>query len=174
MKLHYLIVQNLLIILFGVIVLYLDYIEFQGIDSRILLVCFSLIKSGYFLVTGFRKILIFSKSDLQYHHFLLFIGLSIMLVVFSYVADYLCLYMIEPSNFTGINAGLPWYELLFKFLFFSVMIFGNLGVVTVAPASSVAEFLMMTEAILSFITIIIVLSDFISLKESLMGKRTKS
>ncbi len=174
MKLHYLVIQNILIILSGVIVLYLDYIEFAGFDSRILLVAFSMIKSGYFVITGFRKILAFSKSDLKYHYFLLFIGLSITLMVISFAADYTCLFIIDPQSFSGVVTDIPWYETCIRFWFFSVFVFANIGVVTIAPTSLASEFLMMTEAILSFITIILVLSDFISLKESLMGRKNKS
>lgn len=174
MKLHHIVIQNILIILFGVTVLYLDYIEFAGFDSRILLIAFSIIKSGYFVVTGFRKILAFSKTDLKYHHFLLFIGLSITLMVISFAADYVCLYVIDPDSFSGVAPGMSWIETSIRFWFFSVFIFANIGVVTIAPASLASEFLMMIEAVLSFVTIILVLSDFISLKESLMSRKARA
>jgi hypothetical protein len=169
MKLRLLVVQNLLIIVFCSIVLYLDQMEFRSGHNTLLVILFSLIKSGFFVVIGFRKILYFSKSDLRYHHFLLFIGLSIVLMMVSFGADYFCLYEIDSSSFSGIDPEVGLAEEVFKFFYFSVLIFSNLGVATVVPSSIPAEFIMMTEAVLSFITIILVLSDFISLKESLRG-----
>lgn len=173
MKFRDLIIQNILIITFGLIIFYLDFIEFHGASTKVIVVIFSIIKSGFFVWTGFRKIVFFSKMDVSYYNFLAFIGIGISLIVVSFAIDYLCLYQIDDSSFTGIGESLTWYERCFKFYFFSVLVFSNVGIATVAPASMASEFLMMIEAILSFITIILVLSDFISLKESLSarGKR---
>ncbi|HWA35232.1 MAG TPA: hypothetical protein VG737_13925 [Cyclobacteriaceae bacterium] len=173
MNLRLLIIQNVLIILFCFIVLYLDQMEFKSTHNALLVIFFSLVKSGFFVVMGFRKILYFSKSDLRYHHFLLFIGLSIGLMMVSFATDYFCLYQIDERSFAGIDPDVTLGEEIFKFFFFSVLIFSNLGVASVVPSSIPAEFVMMTEGVLSFITIILVLSDFISLKESLQGIQKK-
>ncbi|MBY0426305.1 MAG: hypothetical protein K2Q22_11760, partial [Cytophagales bacterium] len=58
-------------------------------------------------------------------------------------------------------------ELLFKFFYFSLLIFANIGIVKIVPESMLAETLVIFETILSFVTIIFILSDFLSLKESL-------
>lgn len=167
MKYRQLFVQNILVILFGVTVFYLDHVEFGDSYNMVLVLVFALIKCGFFIMIGFKNILAFSTSDLDYHDFLLFIGLSIALIIFSFAIDYICLYQIDPSSFSGIEAELPWYLKGVKLLFFSILIFSNLGVATVLPENMISEFLMVTEAILSFVTIILILSDFISLKESL-------
>ena len=171
MKFRDLIIQNILIIAFGVIIFYLDFIEFKGSSTKVIALFFSIIKSGYFVWIGFRKIVFFSKMNISYYNFLAFIGISISLIVISFAVDYLCLYQIDHSSFSGIDQALSWYELCFKFYFFSVLVFSNVGIATVVPSSIASEFLMMIEAILSFITIILVLSDFISLKESLSTRR---
>jgi hypothetical protein len=173
MKFRDLVIQNILIIVFGLIVFYLDLIEFRGTNTKILVVIFSIIKSGFFVWMGFRKIIFFSKMNISYYNFLAFIGISISLIVISFAVDYVCLFQIDASSFTGIDASLAWYERAFKFYFFSVLVFSNVGIATVVPNGIASEFLMMIEAILSFITIILVLSDFISLKESISSRKRK-
>jgi hypothetical protein len=174
LKFRDLIIQNVLIIAFGLVIFYLDFIEFKGSNTKILVVIFSLIKSGFFVWVGFRKIIFFSKKNISYYNFLAFIGISISLIVISFAVDYLCLFQIDNSSFLGISGSLTWYERCFKFYFFSVLVFSNVGVASVVPSAISSEFLMMVEAILSFITIILVLSDFISLKESISNRRKKS
>ncbi|GHN00306.1 hypothetical protein WSM22_17950 [Cytophagales bacterium WSM2-2] len=173
MKFRDLVIQNILIIAFGVIIFYLDFIEFKDSNTKVLVVVFSIIKSSLFVWTGFRKIVFFSKMNISYYNFLAFIGISISLIVVSFAVDYLCLFQIDEASFTGISESLTWYERCFKFYFFSVLVFSNVGIATVVPNTIASEFLMMVEAILSFITIILVLSDFISLKESISGRRKK-
>jgi len=173
MKFRDLVIQNVLIIAFGLIIFYLDFIEFKDTNTKAMVLIFSLIKSGFFVWTGFRKIVFFSKMNISYYNFLAFIGISISLIVVSFGVDYLCLYQIDSTSFAGISENLSWYERCFKFYFFSVLVFSNVGIATVVPNNIASEFLMMIEAILSFITIILVLSDFISLKESISSRRKK-
>jgi hypothetical protein len=167
MRFKDIVIENLLIILFGVLIFYLDDIEFKDAYNKILVFTFAIIKSIYFIFGGFRKIVRFTKNNITYYKFLLFLGLNITLIIISFSVDYLCLYQIDPNSFTGLSESMEWYETGFKFFYFSLLIFSNLGVVKVLPETSAAEALVMFEAILSFITIIFILSDFISLKESL-------
>jgi hypothetical protein len=59
----------------------------------------------------------------------------------------------------------------FEMLYFSVLGFTNFGYDRILPQSATAKFLIALELIMSFITIIFMLSDFISLKESLANSR---
>ena len=175
MKTSDIIKWNALIILFGAIVFYLDHIEFKDSNNKILIFAFALIKSGYFLRTGFKKVIKLSVCDISYYKFLLYISLNISFIIASFASDYFCLFQVDPDSFTGISEGLNYFEKGFKFFYFSVLIFSNLGIANILPASSATEFLVMLEAIFSFITIIFILSDFVSLKDSLKEYvRTKS
>jgi hypothetical protein len=167
MKVKDIIIENILIILFGVLIFYLDDIEFKDAYNKILVFTFAIVKCLYFVFGGFRKIVRFTKSNITYYKFLIFIGLNISLIIISFSVDYLCLYQIDSHAFTGLPVTMEWYEEGFKFFYFSLLIFSNLGVAKVLPETLAAEGLVMFEAILSFITIIFILSDFISLKESL-------
>ncbi|AOP34071.1 hypothetical protein A0128_09580 [Leptospira tipperaryensis] len=51
------------------------------------------------------------------------------------------------------------------------MIITNIGIIKIIPESTEAAIIVLFEAIFSFITIIFVLSDFLSLKESLGRRR---
>ena len=45
--------------------------------------------------------------------------------------------------------------------------FSNLGMATILPETTAAKSITMCEVVLSFVTLIFILADFISLKESL-------
>ncbi|HSZ71984.1 MAG TPA: hypothetical protein VK750_04865 [Cytophagaceae bacterium] len=167
MKLKQLFIQSILLLLFGLVVLYLEQLDLISNRTKWLVCFFALVKSVYFCYAGFKKLLDFSRTDLSYFNFLIFLSLSIPLVVVSFAVDYYCLYKIDPDSFSGIDATLNVGVKGFKFFFLSVLVFSNLGVTNIVPVDVSSEFIMMLEAILSFVTIIFVLSDFISLKESL-------
>jgi hypothetical protein len=173
MKFKDIIIQNLLMILFGITILFLDHIEFNDSNNKLLILVFCLIKSGYFLMTGFKKLVNLSSTDIRYHQFLLYLALTISFIVMSFAIDYFCLLYIDPVSLSGIPNHLSYLEKAFKVFYFSVLIFSNIGAADILPGNLASEFLMMVESILSFITIIFVLSDFISLKESLSGFKNR-
>jgi hypothetical protein len=167
MRYRDIVIENILVVFFGILIFYLDNTEFKGAYIIGLIFLFALTKSIYFILGSFRRILKLTKNNIRYHEFLLFIALNISLIIFSFAIDYICLFQIDPTSFSGISPGLPFYQTVFKFFSFSVLIFSNLGVAKIIPESMTAEALMIFEAMLSFITIIFILSDFVSLKESL-------
>ncbi|MGJ4750945.1 ion transporter [Leptospira kmetyi] len=165
-------VEYAAVILLGLTIVYLDESEFTAINIHFLIVGLAGIKSIYFFIKGFRKISELSGLDLQYYEFLVFIAVNIGVIIVSFGFDYFCLYRVDPKSFSGIPNEITPFLLSFKFFYFSLMIFTNIGIIKIVPESTSAEVLVILEAILSFITIIFVLSDFLSLKESL-GKRRK-
>lgn len=173
MKFKDIIIENILVILFGLLIFYLDDREFKDAYSLALIFLFSLFKTGYFLASGFKKIVRFSKLNLSYYQFLAFIGLNIVMIIFSFSIDFLCLYQIDPVSFSGIAAHSNVFERLFDFFYYSLLIFSNIGMATILPETIAAKSLTMFESILSFVTIIFILSDFISLKESLTNYVSK-
>lgn len=164
-------VEYAAVILLGLAIVYLDESEFTAIDIHILIVFLAGIKSVYFFIKGFRKISELSELDLQYYEFLVFIGVNIGIIIVSFGFDYFCLYRVDSKSFSGLPNEITAFTLAFKFFYFSLMIFTNIGIIKIVPESTSAEILVILEAILSFITIIFVLSDFLSLKESLGKKR---
>lgn len=173
MKLKEIILENLLVISGGLLVFYLDDREFNDAYNKILIFLFCLLKTGYFLAAGFKKIVRYSKLNLTYYQFLIFISLNIIFIIFSFAIDFLCLYQVDPASFSGIshNAGLC--EKLFDCFYYSLLIFSNIGMATILPETIAAKSFTMFESVLSFVTIIFILSDFISLRESLSALKEK-
>jgi predicted transcriptional regulator len=61
-------------------------------------------------------------------------------------------------------------RLLFEFLFFSLQQFTFFGYGNLLPSSVLAKILSMLELTISFLTVLFILSDFNSLKESLLTR----
>ncbi|PJZ26106.1 ion transporter [Leptospira hartskeerlii] len=166
-------IEYVFIISLGILLIFLDEIEFAGLEIKYLILILAGFKSSYFFIKGFRRISEFSGLDLKYYEFLVFIAFNISVIVLSFGFDFLCIYKTDLSSFSGIPQNLGYPSLFFKFVYFSLMIFTNIGIIKIVPESTEAEILVIFEAILSFITIIFILSDFLSLKESLSGSSSK-
>ncbi|TGL59492.1 ion transporter [Leptospira sarikeiensis] len=166
-------VEYTLIISLGIFLIFLDENEFAGLEIKYLILILAGFKSWYFFVKGFRRISEFSGLDLKYYEFLVFIAFNISVIVISFGFDYLCIYKTDMGSFSGLPKDLEYPSLFFKFIYFSLMIFTNIGIIKIVPENTEAEILVIFEAILSFITIIFILSDFLSLKESLVTSKPK-
>jgi len=57
--------------------------------------------------------------------------------------------------------------------YLSLLMFTNMGVANVVPVKIPAEILVMFEAIVSFVTLIFILSDYVTLRDSLRRLRDK-
>lgn len=60
---------------------------------------------------------------------------------------------------------------MFEFGYFSVLNFSFFGYGDITPATIPAKIIVLTEIVLAFLTVIFILSDFISLKESLQKRK---
>lgn len=157
------------IILLGLVFVYLDEAEFSGTAIKFVILISAGFKSVYFFAKGLRKITELSSSDLEYYEFLVFMAVNIGVIIVSFGLDYFCLYRVDQGSFSGLPQDMDWRLSLFKFFYFSLMIFTNIGIVKMIPETTEAEILVILEALISFVTIIFVLSDFLSLKESLFS-----
>jgi hypothetical protein len=99
--------------------------------------------------------------------------INVAVLIISFAVDFLCLYEISPSNFEGLPDNLTFGELFFEFIYFSMLGFNNLGFYDVIPKSLASKALVIMEIISYFSTIIFVLSDFISLKESIVAMKER-
>lgn len=137
----------------------------------VLIFLFSSLKVTHIVVKCFHRIVTISHLDLPYHRFLLFIAANISLIVFSFSLDYLSIYTYDPTSFTGLENTTNVVEEYFKLFYLSLLMFTNMGVANVVPVKIPAEILVMFEAIVSFVTLIFILSDYVTLRDSL--KRLK-
>jgi hypothetical protein len=88
-------------------------------------------------------------------------------IITSFALDYHCLHSVSAESFSSIQPALTRPELMFEYLYFSVLNFTFFGYGDITPQTIPAKLLTMTEIVLAFVTVIFLLSDFISLRESL-------
>ena len=123
-------------------------------------------KTIYFCRSVFNKLIALTQT-IKYLNFLGFVALNILFLVISFSLDYFLIYTIDPNSFSGVENVQNNYEAYFKMFYLSFLLFTNMGVANVVPVAIPAECLVVFEAITSFATIIFILSDFGTLKDSL-------
>jgi hypothetical protein len=100
--------------------------------------------------------------------------LNISMIVFSFAVDFSCLHQVNPKSFVGIEPHLNFWETQFEFVYFSILNFSFFGYGQIMPTTIAAKIIIIFEVIISFLTIVFILSDFISLKESITERLKKS
>jgi hypothetical protein len=85
----------------------------------------------------------------------------------AFAFDFHLLWSSNPAAFTGIPDGTGSAEGLFDLFYLSVLNFTFFGFGDILPQTIPARIVNLTEVALAFVTVIFLLSDFISLKESL-------
>ncbi|WP_339905789.1 ion channel [uncultured Cyclobacterium sp.] len=126
------------------------------------------IKSGYFTFFTFRQV---NKSIKQCHSFgqLLWIfGLLVMLIIFSYAADFTCLVAANPSSFKGFKPfeSFNYFEYLFETFYFSVVTFAAIGYGDIVPITTPAKILVMMEIGQSFVVVVFGFSNLKNIQNS--------
>ena len=111
--------------------------------------------------------------DLPYHEFVLLIAYNMVEVTLSFAVDYYCLLAIEPQSLLGIDPQLQGGLLLFECFYFSVLNFSYFGYGDITPGNVFAKIVVLTEIVTAFSTVIFLLSDFISMKESIRKSNSK-
>lgn len=135
-----------------------------------LAIVLSLVKTLFFGVENIRQLFEATRSNQPYHRFMLLMLINMTQIILSFGLDFHCLYCINASSFSVELSEATSFERLFEFVYFSTLNFTFFGYGDVTPQTIPAKFITMTEILLAFVTVIFLLSDFISLKESL-GKR---
>jgi hypothetical protein len=167
------IIEKYLVIIFlGVLMFYFADQEIvdPGLNTVFILIL-SFGKTIFFVVQSLRKINHVIDKNVAYFRFLIFMTFHILTIVISFGVDFFCLYTANPDNFQGVSptAGIP--ELLFEFIYLSMLAFNNLGFYDVTPVSMVSKVLVMTEILIYYFTIVLILSDFVSLRDSVLEER---
>ncbi len=124
-------------------------------------------KTVFFFVENLQHILMATRDNMPYHHVLGLMGVNMAQITVSFALDCWCLETAEPASFSSINAAWSQGEQMFEFFFFSVLNFSFFGFGDVTPQTIPAKLITMMEVLLAFFTVIFLLSDFVSLKDSL-------
>ena len=160
--------KYILVIVLAVLIFWIDGVEGISNDTtKVFLFIFCLLKLGFFFYHNFKKLLEASKNDTPYYQFLLFLSLNIVLIIVSYGIDFYCLWRTDPKSFSGLGHHETGMENFAEFVFFSIFGFTNFGYGYIIAESILAKFMLTSELLLSYTYIIFILSDFMSLKESI-------
>jgi hypothetical protein len=131
----------------------------------ILLICFS--KAVFFGRENLNQLYDAARSNLSHHHFLLLMAINMSQMILSFTFDFHLLYLIDQNSFAGIVETASFWESLFDFFYLSTLNFSFFGYSEILPQTVIAKCANLTEIVLAFITVIFLLSDFVSLKDSL-------
>jgi len=131
----------------------------------ILLISFA--KTSFFGVENIRQLFAATRCNLAYHRFMLIMLVNMTQIILSFGLDYRCLYEVSPASFSTTLTQATLSECVFEFVYFSTLNFTFFGYGDVTPQTVPAKLITMSEVLLAFVTVMFLLSDFTSLKESL-------
>ena len=132
-----------------------------------LVILLSLAKTAFFGIENIRQLFEATRSNQPYHRFMLLMLINMTQIILSFSLDFHCLHRINPASFSVALTEATQFETVFEFIYYSTLNFTFFGYGDVTPQTVPAKFITMTEIVLAFVTVIFLLSDFISLKESL-------
>ena len=162
------IVEFGLIIAWWLCVLWLvSQFETIGISASLLVILGCWVKSVFFGTENMNQLYDAARSDLSHHRFLLLMAINMIQMIISFEFDFHLLYTIDRHRFLGIDSQAPFGVALFDFFYLSTLNFSFFGYSEILPQTVVAKIVNLTEIVLAFVTVIFLLSDFVSLKESL-------
>jgi len=160
----------------GIVGLWIAFLEILHLGlspgfSVPLLVLMSLSKTVFFGAGNIRQLAEATRCNLAYHRFMLLMLVNMVQIILAFGLDFHCLHMVNPASFIIALQSPTQFETVFEFIYVSTLNFTFFGYGDVTPQTVPAKFMTITEILLAFITVIFLLSDFISLKESLRKRQ---
>ncbi len=134
----------------------------------------SLSKTIFFGIENIRQLFEATRSNQAYHRFMLLMLVNMTQIILSFGLDFHCLHQINAASFSVDLTDTSYFDTVFEFVYYSTLNFTFFGYGDVTPQTVTAKFITMTEILLAFVTVIFLLSDFISLKESLGRPKSDS
>jgi Ion channel len=159
-----------LIILLGEAVVILEAYEWMNPDplyALIVTICWA--KTTWFIYETSTQLVNATKMNMPYHQFLMIAGVNMVQIILSFAIDYFTLVRVDINAFNGFNAEFNDLEMLFECFYFSCLNFSFFGYGDITPNNIPAKLVTLTEILLAFMTVIFILADFISLKESILS-----
>jgi Ion channel len=140
-------------------------LENNGLYSLIIVLCW--LKTAWFIYETSLDLREATRKNMPYHRFLMIVGVNMIQIVFSFALDFYLLLQVDITCFNGIDPKFSEPELLFECFYLSALNFSYFGYGDVTPANIPAKLVTLTGILLGFMTVIFILSDFITLKESI-------
>jgi hypothetical protein len=166
-KLRNILLQHVGILMIGVLVFYIEKLEIANLFwEKFILIIVSLGKSIYFLEHSFRKIEEASINNISYNRFLSIILTNILLIVVSFATDYVCMSQIDPRSFKGMSLE-GYFNTIFDAFYFSLVSFTTVAYGDIIPMTKSARALTIFEVVIAYVTTIIIISNFVQIKDSM-------
>jgi hypothetical protein len=143
-----------------------------GLIALVLLVAGA--KTLFFGIENIDQLRRAAEQNTPYHQFLLLMLMNVWQVITSFALDFHLLQQMSEESFAVINPKLDGTALVFEFFYYSALNFMFFGYGDITPQTIPAKVLTLAEISLAFVTVIFMLSDFISLKESIRQPPAKS
>jgi hypothetical protein len=124
-------------------------------------------KTIFFGIENIDQLRRAADQNTPYHQFLLLMLMNVWQVITSFALDFHLLELLSAESFAVISPKLDGAALVFEFFYYSALNFMFFGYGDITPQTIPAKVLTLTEISLAFVTVIFLLSDFISLKESI-------
>lgn len=160
--------QHMIVLGIGLILFYLEKFEIADLFwEKLILLLISVGKCVYFIEHSFRKIEEASVNDISYNRFIVIILTNILLIVVSFGLDYTCLEQIDPGSFKGLTGEATIWNQTFEFMYFSTLSFTTVAYGDILPLTNSARALTMLEVGVAYLTTIIIISNFVQIKDSI-------
>ena len=91
-------------------------------------------------------------------------------MILSFAFDFHLLHSLNVIAFAGVAKDVGQAEVLFDFFYLSTLNFSFFGYSEIMPQTVPAKIVNLTEIVMAFVTVIFLLSDFISLKDSIRSQ----
>lgn len=168
-------IKYFVIILLGVVIFYFD--ELEIVDpwlNTIFILVLSLGKTLFFVLQSLKKISEVINKYVAYFRFLLFMTMNVFIIIVSFGIDFFCLYWVDETHYSGLPVGMGPMRMFFECIYLSMLAFNNLGFYDIVPVSIACKVLVMVEIMIYYFSIILILSDFISLRDSILEDRMRN
>lgn len=143
----------------------------QTLFWNIVIIAVCWLKSLFFGRENLIQLYDAARSNLSHHKFLVLMAINMTQMILSFALDFHLLYILEPECFAGVAPNIHSAEAVFDFFYLSTLNFSFFGYSDILPQTVPAKIINLTEIVLAFITVIFLLSDYVSLKESLRDRR---
>ena len=127
-------------------------------------------KTALFGIENMKQLYAAAQCNLAHHRFLILMGINMSQMIMSFAFDFHLLYCTDRSCFLGVGKEVGQLEALFDFFYLSTLNFSFFGYSDILPQTVPAKIVNLTEIVLAFVTVIFLLSDFISLKDSIRNR----
>lgn len=143
-----------------VIALSLSYILWAGVDSNslflpFLIVGLALVKTVFIVRLTFIQLSKIIGESHQLTHVLTLFAVLIVLIIVSFSADYLALYVLNSENFkSATSLEGSFFKEFFEFTYFSLITFSSVGFGDIVPLTIPGKLLVIMEVFLSFLVLV--------------------